>query len=90
MCLQLNDTVPFRYHWPTASDLRVNNMQYRVYSRAAHLKLGANQRDEAANIGILCQPGVGWVCARGGLGAAGGASWVWGAVRPACPSTPVP
>jgi hypothetical protein len=35
-------------------DAQVNNTQYRVYGRASHTKLGANQRDEPANIGVLC------------------------------------
>ena len=54
MCLQLDDSVPFRYHWPQMADLRVNGVQYRVYGRNPSNKLGANQRDEPANIGMLC------------------------------------
>eukprot|EP00798_Chlamydomonas_sp_ICE-L_P025202 gene25202-10843_t len=52
-CLQLDDTVPFRVHWPLNADLSVNSMQYRPYSRSRALKIGANQRDEAANINLL-------------------------------------
>ncbi|GFH21597.1 uncharacterized protein HaLaN_18938, partial [Haematococcus lacustris] len=51
LCLQLNDPVPFRFHWPTGAELKVGQNQYRVYGRQPHLKLGVNQRDEAANIG---------------------------------------
>ena len=57
MILLLNDTVPSRFHWPLNTDLRVNTMQYRVYARSGVNKLGANQRDEPANIGVLCSPG---------------------------------
>lgn len=32
-------------------------MQYRVYSRNNTQKLGANGRDEPANISTLCAPG---------------------------------
>ncbi|GIL47263.1 hypothetical protein Vafri_4124 [Volvox africanus] len=53
VCLQMNDPVPFRFHWPLLADLRVNTVQYRVYSRNSTQKLGANARDEPANIGQL-------------------------------------
>ncbi|EFJ51003.1 hypothetical protein VOLCADRAFT_88201, partial [Volvox carteri f. nagariensis] len=59
-CLQLNDPVPYRFHWPLGADLRINNVQYRVYSRNSTQKLGANGRDEPANIGQL------WSSAAGG------------------------
>ncbi|GAX74030.1 hypothetical protein CEUSTIGMA_g1480.t1 [Chlamydomonas eustigma] len=59
VCLQLDDPVKFRWHWPLLADLRVNDKQYRVYSRSSSTKLGTNQRDEAANIGIMCTTGRG-------------------------------
>ena len=52
--MQLDDTVQFRWHWPLLSELHVNNVKYKVYQRINTTKLGANQRDEAANIGIIC------------------------------------
>ena len=42
----LNDSTPFRYHWPKTVDLRINNMAYRPYSRNSTAKLGANGRDQ--------------------------------------------
>lgn len=63
MCLMLNDTVPFRFHWPLNADLRLatsgtEETQYKVYGRNQANKLGANQRDEPANIGLMVkQPG---------------------------------
>eukprot|EP00798_Chlamydomonas_sp_ICE-L_P020010 gene20010-26724_t len=50
----LHDTVPDCLHWPQISDLRVNRYQYRVYGRNPSTKLGGNQRDEAANVGLIC------------------------------------
>ncbi len=49
----MHDEVPFRYHWPRHVDLRVNNMQYRPYTRAQNVKMGINQRDEPASIGAV-------------------------------------
>ncbi|KAG2484222.1 hypothetical protein HYH03_016957 [Edaphochlamys debaryana] len=57
VCLQLNDPVAFRLHWPLGAALEVNGVQYRVYSRNSTQKLGANGRDEPANIGLLCNTG---------------------------------
>ncbi len=53
VCLQLDDPVQWRWHWPLSVDLRINGTPYRVYSRSSSVKLGTNQRDEAANIGVL-------------------------------------
>jgi hypothetical protein len=50
----LDDPVQCRWHWPTCTELRVNSIPYRVYARSSSTKLGINQRDEAANIGVLC------------------------------------
>ncbi len=60
-CLQLNDALSFRFHWPLNTNLEVNGVQYRVYSRNNTQKLGANGRDEPANISTLCAPGGSWV-----------------------------
>ncbi len=49
--MQLGDTVPFRFHWPRAADLRINSMAYRSYGRNPSSKLGNNARDEPASIG---------------------------------------
>ncbi len=57
-CFQQNDGVPFRQHWPLGCAMEVNGVQYRVYGRAAYAKLGANQRDEPANVGLLCAAGA--------------------------------
>lgn len=56
VCLQLNDPIPNRCLWPLAADLKVNSMQMRVYTRSSNTKPGQNQRDEPANVGVLCQP----------------------------------
>ncbi len=50
-CLLLADAVPLRMHWPLQADLSINGRTYRVTARASAAKLGANQRDEAANVG---------------------------------------
>jgi hypothetical protein len=46
----LADSVPFRMHWPLQADLSLNSRSYRVTARGGTAKLGANQRDEAANV----------------------------------------
>ena len=52
-CVQLGDPGASRHHWPRYADLRVNSMSYRPYGRQLNVKVGANIRDEAANIGAL-------------------------------------
>lgn len=56
-CLQIDDSVAFRQHWPLQADLRINSNTYRVTARGGGTKLGANQRDEAASITNLVMPG---------------------------------
>jgi len=56
-CLLLEDTVPCRLHWPRNVTMKVNRYPYRVYGRSTTLKMGINQRDEAANITTLCLAG---------------------------------
>ena len=46
----LTDRVPFRFNWPRSSDLRINNMQYRPYTRNNTTQLGDNARDEPATV----------------------------------------
>ncbi|WIA09682.1 hypothetical protein OEZ85_009068 [Tetradesmus obliquus] len=50
-CLQLDDPVPFRFHWPMAANLTWSGsgtlLQQTVPAcRRGHVKLGTNQRDE--------------------------------------------
>lgn len=61
-CICLGDSVTFRYHWPLHTELRVNGTLYRCTARSAPTKLGANQRDEPADIGSMVTPGVGLSC----------------------------
>lgn len=56
-CICLEDSVAFRYHWPLQTELKVNSMQYRCTARSASAKLGANQRDEPADLGSMVQVG---------------------------------
>jgi hypothetical protein len=58
-CMLLDDKVPNRWHWPVCTDLKINNIPYRVYARSSNTKLGVNQRDEVANVGVLCCSGDG-------------------------------
>ena len=58
VCVQLGDSVPFRFHWPRAADLRVNAMAYRPYGRNPSSKLGHNARDEPANVGACRRAGL--------------------------------
>ena len=50
VCLMLNDPVLFRFQWPRHSDLRINGVSYRVYSRPNTSKIGNNVRDEPASL----------------------------------------
>lgn len=56
--MQLGDEVQFRYHWPKHCSLRVNNQQYRVYSRHGEMSLTKGQRDEPLAIGAVVQAGT--------------------------------
>lgn len=46
----LNDAVPFRFQWPRNSELRVNGVAYRVYSRNPNSKVSNNMRDEPVDL----------------------------------------
>lgn len=56
-CLLVEDEVPVRVHWPRNAVLRVNSVNYRVYSRSMTSKMGINQRDAPANISDMCLKG---------------------------------
>eukprot|EP00898_Chlorokybus_atmophyticus_P007112 jgi/Chlat1/7401/Chrsp6S07487 len=58
MCILLNDAVPFRLHWPTFANLRVNVMPVRVYTRGGQQQLGNNARDEPAKISAFVREGI--------------------------------
>jgi hypothetical protein len=52
-CVQVGDEVPHRFHWPKYVDLKVNNLPHRPYGRALNAKMGINQRDDVASIGLM-------------------------------------
>ena len=57
-CLQLDDEVPLRYHWPRHAELRWNSLPYRrLHPRRPEASLGVNQRDEPASVAPLCVRG---------------------------------
>eukprot|EP00193_Tetraselmis_chui_P000747 CAMPEP_0177758088 /NCGR_PEP_ID=MMETSP0491_2-20121128/4001_1 /TAXON_ID=63592 /ORGANISM="Tetraselmis chuii, Strain PLY429" /LENGTH=724 /DNA_ID=CAMNT_0019273805 /DNA_START=584 /DNA_END=2758 /DNA_ORIENTATION=+ len=56
-CMMLDDTTNYRFHWPLYSDLRVNNVPYRVYPRSSSTKLGVNGRDNLFSVGRYCYAG---------------------------------
>jgi E3 SUMO-protein ligase PIAS1 len=49
--------IPCREHWPLHADLKINGRAYRVAGRSSASKLGANQRDEPASVGVLAAVG---------------------------------
>lgn len=53
MCMQLDDPVQFRFHWPVNCKLTVNGKDFRVYPRHADNKITEGQRDEPADISKL-------------------------------------
>ena len=56
MCLQLEDEVPCRMHWPKNVQMRVNNMSIKPYARGVGSEMGINQRDNVVDITrMLCQ-----------------------------------
>ena len=57
-CVLLNDTVPFRVHWPKAADLRINSLRLQTGRRNVMHALGANGRDEAVNISASAVTGM--------------------------------
>ncbi|KAK9741538.1 hypothetical protein RND81_03G112700 [Saponaria officinalis] len=57
-CMLLNDTVPFRIQWPQYSDLQVNGNPVKTVSRPAAQQLGANGRDNTAEITSCTMEGV--------------------------------
>lgn len=56
MCLQLEDAVTCRMHWPKNVQMRVNNMSIKPYARGVGSEMGINQRDNVVDITrMLCQ-----------------------------------
>jgi len=53
MCMQLDDPVQFRFHWPVNCKLSINQKDFRVYPRHADNKVTEGQRDEPADISKL-------------------------------------
>lgn len=56
-CIQVEDEIPLRFHWPRNIMFRTNSIQYRPYGRNSSSSLGPNQRDSAADISNLCLRG---------------------------------
>lgn len=55
-CLQLEDEIPCRMHWPKNVQMRVNNMSIKPYARGVGSEMGINQRDNVVDITrMLCQ-----------------------------------
>lgn len=57
-CVLLNDSVPFRVHWPKNADLRVNNVRFNTGRRNIMHALGPNGRDEPVSIGSAATAGM--------------------------------
>jgi hypothetical protein len=59
-CLRIpcrDEPTPFRVHWPTVCELRVNGTTVKPYGRQAYLRLGAKARDDACSVGAYCISG---------------------------------
>ncbi|KAF6256419.1 hypothetical protein COO60DRAFT_110528 [Scenedesmus sp. NREL 46B-D3] len=63
LCLQLDDPVPFRFHWPVNSSVTIHapHLAQKVNAtrRGQMSKLGPNQRDEPFDLTAAVQPAVG-------------------------------
>ncbi|KAL9230505.1 hypothetical protein vseg_005845 [Gypsophila vaccaria] len=57
-CMLLNDIVPFRIHWPQYADLQVNGNPVKTVNRPASQQLGANGRDNGAEVTACTVEGV--------------------------------
>ncbi|KAK4772149.1 hypothetical protein SAY86_013924 [Trapa natans] len=57
-CILLNDTVPFRMHWPQSADLHVNGIIVRAINRPGSQLLGANGRDDGPIITPFVKDGI--------------------------------
>ncbi|KAH9619623.1 hypothetical protein KSS87_021389 [Heliosperma pusillum] len=57
-CMLLNDIVPFRIQWPQYADLQVNGNPVKTVSRPSSQQLGANGRDNVAEISSCIVEGV--------------------------------
>ncbi|XP_074286774.1 E3 SUMO-protein ligase SIZ1 [Silene latifolia] len=57
-CMLVNDIVPFRIQWPQYADLQVNGNPVKTVSRPSSQQLGANGRDNVAEITSCIMEGV--------------------------------
>ncbi|KAJ6900579.1 E3 SUMO-protein ligase SIZ1-like isoform X1 [Populus alba x Populus x berolinensis] len=57
-CMLLNDNVLFRMQWPLHADLQVNDMSVRTLNRPVSQSLGANGRDDGAQIKLCIREGM--------------------------------
>lgn len=57
-CMLLNDNVLFRMQWPLHADLQVNDMSVRTLNRPVSQSLGANGRDDGAQIKLCIREGI--------------------------------
>ncbi|KAL9388587.1 hypothetical protein Peur_017192 [Populus x canadensis] len=57
-CMLLNDNVLFRMQWPLHANLQVNDMPVRTLNRPGSQSLGANGRDDGAQIKLCIREGI--------------------------------
>ncbi|XP_024466348.1 E3 SUMO-protein ligase SIZ1 isoform X4 [Populus trichocarpa] len=57
-CMLLNDNVLFRMQWPLFANLQVNDMSVRMLDRLVSQSLGANGRDDGAQIKLCIREGI--------------------------------
>ncbi|KAJ6717714.1 E3 SUMO-PROTEIN LIGASE SIZ1-LIKE ISOFORM X1 [Salix purpurea] len=57
-CMLLNDNVLFRMQWPHKANLQVNDIPVRTHNRPASQSLGANGRDDGAQIKLCTVEGI--------------------------------
>jgi hypothetical protein len=59
-CLQLDDPVPFRFHWPTKASLlvkapHIEPQRINPTGRGSTSKLGLNTRDQPYDLGAVAE-----------------------------------
>eukprot|EP00882_Tetradesmus_deserticola_P022074 GHRQ01023957.1.p1 GENE.GHRQ01023957.1~~GHRQ01023957.1.p1 ORF type:complete len:385 (+),score=158.89 GHRQ01023957.1:417-1571(+) len=63
LCLQLDDPVQFRFHWPMNASVTIHAPQFyqkvNATRRGQSSKLGPNQRDEPLDLTAALQPAIG-------------------------------
>ncbi|KAJ6325409.1 hypothetical protein OIU76_012485 [Salix suchowensis] len=57
-CMLLDDNVLFRMQWPHKANLQVNDIPVRTHNRPASQSLGANGRDDGAQIKLCTVEGI--------------------------------